>query len=161
MAKKEKTEQEVPEAEPEVEVNEKESTSAEEVAGSIENTAQEAFDTVYQYARNVPAEAVAYVVLALGLVILPFHHLWGGALVGIIFGVYYCEETIQGIRSLRDYIEQAGRVKSIVLGGTFLALLIVVPTLFLGAAAATGILSLLQTQKKPKAPTKKKKDASK
>lgn len=152
MTKKKETEREVPEKEVEVEVSHEEHNSTKEDPNSIDHTAQEAFDTVYQYARDIPAEAIAYGILALGLILLPFHHLLGGVFIGIIFGVYFCEEAIISIRALRDYIEHTGRVKSVVLGGTFLALLIVIPTLFLSAAATIGVLSLLRSNKKPNPP---------
>lgn len=139
-----------PKSEPEAEKQESSEADPKETSGSvgdvvntIEHSAQEAVETVYKYAKNVKLESVAYVILAVGLVLIPFYPLWGGALIGLIFGAHYSDTIVEAIKRFRSYFEAQSRAKSISLGGVVLALLITLPTLFLGAAAAIGIVSLV------------------
>ena len=98
----------------------------------------------YTLARNVQRDTVAYVVLVLGLLLLPWLPLYGGALVGIVFGVYFSDEMLNRVKGFRSFLEKEGMAKSMVCAGAVLALLITVPTLVLGAVAAVGVLTLLK-----------------
>ncbi|MDP1836061.1 MAG: hypothetical protein Q8K75_09080 [Chlamydiales bacterium] len=115
----------------------------EDKAAEIGTQAKDAVEKVFKLATNVRRDTMAYIIMAVGLVILPWLPLWGGAIVGIVFGVYFSEEMLKRIKSFRQYLEKEGQAKTIVLGGAILALLLVIPTLVLGAIAAVGIVALI------------------
>jgi hypothetical protein len=121
----------------------------EDKAAEIGTQAKEAVEKVYKLATNVRRDTIAYIIMAVGLVILPWLPLWGGAIVGIVFGVYFSEEMLKRIKSFRHYLEKEGQAKTIVIGGAILALLLVIPTLVLGAIAAVGIVSLINRATSP------------
>jgi uncharacterized membrane protein len=108
-----------------------------------ESTAKETVGKVYNMARNVKRDTIAYIAIIIGLVLLPIIPFWGGAIVGIVFGAYYSEEMLKRIRSFRTFLEKEGQAKTLVFGGLILALLIVIPSLVLGAIAAVGIVALV------------------
>lgn len=114
-----------------------------ETASEISSQAKDAAEKVYRLAKNMRRDTAAYILLAAGIVLLYWLPLLGGALVGIVFGVYFSEELMKGIKSGRTFFDREGRARTIVLAGTALGLFIVAPTMVLGAIAAVGVVALL------------------
>ncbi len=108
------------------------------------NPAKEVVQNIYLIARSVQRDTIAYAVLVIGLLLTPWIPLWGGALVGIVFGIYFCDEMLSRVKGFRKYLEEEGTAKSIVFAGAIVAILIWLPTLVLGAIAAVGIMALVR-----------------
>lgn len=105
--------------------------------------AKETVEKVYRYARSMPRETVTYIALVVGIILIPWQPLWGGAILGVVFGIYFSNELLPRVKSFRAYLESEGQAKSIVLGVAILALLFLAPGVVLGALAAIGVLALL------------------
>lgn len=109
--------------------------------------AKEAVEKVYHYARNMQSDTVTYIALVIGLILIPWQPLWGGAILGVVFGIYFSSELLPRVKSFRTYLQNEGQAKSIVLGAATLALLFLAPGVVLGALAAIGVLALVARSK--------------
>lgn len=97
----------------------------------------------FQYVTSNTRDTIAYVILIIGIILLFFHPVYGGLLVGIISGLYFSEEIVSILNSLNDIIENEGIVRSLILGGLTLSLFIAAPAIFIGAAIAIGVKKIL------------------
>lgn len=128
----------------ETEKEEPKKSSQEDKGAALGAQAKEVVENVYHMARNVQGDTIAYIVLAIGLVLTPWMPLWGGALVGIVFGIYFCDEMLNRVKGFRNYLAKEGMAKTLVCAGATVAILIWLPTLVLGAVAAVGIMALVR-----------------
>lgn len=102
------------------------------------------------YATSNTRDTVSYVLLIIGIVLLFFYPFYGGILVGLIAGFYYSSEVLALFQSFNEFLDDQGIVKSLILGGLFLALFISAPAIFIGIAIAVAIRQILfpESQKK-------------
>lgn len=85
-------------------------------------------------AKTNAKDIIAYVLVIIGIILTLIHSFWGGFIVGLVLGYFYRSELVQAIANYQRIIEQEGLVKSVILGGTLLVLLIGSYPLFIGAA---------------------------
>lgn len=110
----------------------------------------EKVEDLYKYAKTNTVDTVAYVAMILGILILFFEPFYGGAIIGVVAGLYFSEEILKPLQSIEDFIERLGMVKSLIFGGLLLAFFIKAPMIFVGAAIAVGVKQLLLPSKKEK-----------
>lgn len=103
----------------------------------------EKIETLFSYAKTNTMDTVAYILLILGIVFLFFNPFTGGLMIGVIAGIYFSEEIASFVEGYNEFIETAGMVKSLILGGALLALFISAPGIFIGGAIAAGVKHLL------------------
>lgn len=114
------------------------------VSETLSNLKQnEQIESLYRYAQDNTRDTVAYVLLILGIIFLFFKPLWGGALIGLVVGIYLYNEIITLIKNINGFIEEQGMVRSLVLGGMFLGFFISAPMIFVGAAIGLGFKHLI------------------
>ncbi len=118
------------------------------LSDSIENFKKhEKVEEIYNYATNNVRDTIAYVLIVVGLLLLFLEPPWYGAtLIGVIFGLYFAPEISNRLKNYPRYLEKYGIVKSLILGGTVLALFIATPFLFIGTAVAVGIREFFISQ---------------
>lgn len=115
-------------------------------------TSGSSFDALMDYIKNNTKDSIAYIVMVVGILLMLFDSYapYGGLAVGIIFSLYFASELIFVVTNIKDFIEEYGVVKSLVLGGTLLALFIKAPFFFIGMAAVIAIqLFVWPEEKKP------------
>lgn len=86
------------------------------------------------YFQPSTKDMIAYVLLILGIILLFVSHLYGGALIGIVAGVYFSNEIIGLLKNANHLIEEQGLARSLILAGLALAFFISAPAIFVGAA---------------------------
>lgn len=91
-------------------------------------------------------DIVAYVLLALGIILLFFEPIYGGALVGIVIGIYFSKEIISLIRHFETIVDEYGATRSVLLAGLALAFFISAPAIFIGAILALAIQLFITNQ---------------
>lgn len=118
-----------------------------EEKGDVPEKKDEKFSGLFDFAKTNTKDAIAYIIMIIGIILLFFERFSGELLIGIIFGLYYSAE-IQGLfRNFNEFIEEQGIVRGIVLGVATLALFISAPGIFIGAILAV-IIKYLFTQDK-------------
>lgn len=112
-------------------------------------TKNDKIEGLYSYAKSNTMDTVAYVFLIVGIVLMFFasYALYGGALIGIVTGVYFSDEITQLLRNINEFVEKQGIVRSLIIGGLTLALFISAPTIFLFAAVTVGLKQLISPHK--------------
>lgn len=108
---------------------------------------EEKFHGLFSFARTNTKDAIAYIILIIGIILLFFERFSGELLIGVIFGLYYSPEIQSLFRNFNEFIEEQGIVRGIVLGVTALALFISAPGIFIGAVLAVIIKYLFNTDK--------------
>jgi hypothetical protein len=106
-------------------------------------TKNEKVEGMYNYAKHNTRDTIAYILLLAGLLLMFYQPWYGGILVGLIFGLYYSKELMEAITHVEQYVNEQGFVKSLILGGLLLGLLIAAPYIFIGTAFALGLRYLL------------------
>lgn len=86
----------------------------------------------YTYFSSRTRDLIAYILLILGIIFLFINPLYGEFLVGAVFGAYFYEDIIGGMRGYREISTREGLMRSVIFGGLILALIIVAPYIFLG-----------------------------
>ncbi len=117
-----------------------------ETLGSLKKN--EKIEDLYKYAKSNTSDTVAYVAMILGILILFFEPFYGGAIIGIVAGLYFSKEIMVPVRNLEGFIEELGMVRSLILGGLLLAFFIKLPMAFIGAAIAVGVKQLIYPENK-------------
>lgn len=108
----------------------------------------EAFDDLISYAKANTKDTVAFVLIIIGAVMMFFDPFWAGLIVGVVGGIYFGDEVLAVIRGSNDLLETQGHARSFIAAGILFAILIAVPSLFLGAAIAIAIRHLVLDGKK-------------
>lgn len=111
----------------------------------------EKLEQTFSYATANTRDTISYVILIIGIVLLFFHDIYGGALIGLIAGFYFSSEILALFHNSNAFIEEQGIVKSLIGGGLLLALFISAPAIFVGIALAVAVRQILF----PEAPLKK------
>jgi ABC-type phosphate/phosphonate transport system permease subunit len=102
---------------------------------------------LFNFARTNTKDAIAYIILIIGVILLFFERFSGELLIGIVFGLYYSGEIQSLFRHFNEFIEEQGIVRGIVLGVTVIALFISAPGVFIGAILAVIIKFLFSPDK--------------
>ena len=102
---------------------------------------------LFNFAKTNTKDAIAYIVLIIGIILLFFERFSGELLIGVVFGLYYSTEIQSLFRNFNEFIEEQGIVRGIVLGVTALALFISAPGIFIGAILAVIIKYLFSPEK--------------
>lgn len=110
--------------------NEPEKSKKEEESKETE----ERFENFFSQASANTRDIIAYVLMILGIILLFVNHMYGGLIIGLVVGVYFSKEIVDLIQNFENFIDDQGLARSIILGGTLLALLILAPALFVGIA---------------------------
>ena len=90
-------------------------------------------------------ESISYVIMFVGLIFsLPiFNPFIGGALVGIVLGIYFSQEVLDRVKAFKDFIIEEGIFRGFIIIAAVLALLILAPGLLLGAIIGAWIRPFL------------------
>lgn len=108
---------------------------------------EEKFRGLFDFARTNTKDAIAYIILILGIILLFFERFSGELLIGVIFGLYYANEIQYFFRNFNEFIEAQGIVRGIVLGVTIIALFISAPGIFIGAILAVIVKYLFSSER--------------
>lgn len=100
---------------------------------------------LFSYAKTNTRDALAYIILIMGVILLFFERFSGELLIGVIFGLYYSLEIQSLFRNFNEFIEEQGVVRGIVLGVVTIALFISAPGIFIGAVLAVIIKYLFNS----------------
>jgi hypothetical protein len=99
---------------------------------------------IFAFAKSNKELAIAYGLLALGLLLLLFFynlHLLGGLLIGIVAGYVFSDEIIQYIRNIGQIAGGQNQLRYVTLTSVLLGLLIAAPGIFIGAL----VVAILKT----------------
>lgn len=107
-------------------------------------TKSDKMEHLYDYARGHTQDTLAYVILVVGILWSLFQGLYGGLIVGLVAGYYFSKELTPFFKSYQKYIEELGTARSLIFGGTLLALFIAAPGIFIGVALMIGLKILLR-----------------
>lgn len=91
---------------------------------------------LFNFARTNTKDAIAYIIMIVGIILLFFERFSGELLIGVVFGLYYSTEIQSLFRNFNEFIEEQGVVRGIILGVTTIALFISAPGIFIGAILA-------------------------
>ncbi len=104
---------------------------------------KEGKEGLFKYALTNTRDTIAYILLFIGIIMLfTTYYFWGALIIGMILGFYFAPEFKRLFQNFNEIVESFGIVKSLVIAGTLLAILIVVPGLFIGVALALAIRHL-------------------
>lgn len=100
-------------------------------------------EDLIEYFKTHIRESISYIILILGIILLFFDRLYGGLLVGIVTGVYFGDDIVNYIKSMKNSFDKLTSspdiAKHLITLGIALAFLISAPGVFLGAAIAIAI----------------------
>lgn len=105
------------------------------------------FSGLFDFAKTNTKDAIAYIILIIGIILLFFERFAGEVLIGVVFGLYYATEIQNLFKHFNEFIEEQGVVRGIVLGVTMIALFISAPGIFIGAILAVIIKYLFSPEK--------------
>lgn len=105
-------------------------------------------DGIFSFAKKNTRDTIAYILLLLGIIWLFFNPFYGGILVGAVAGLYFSEEILNFLRTIKDDIDNYGTARSLLIAGTLLALFISAPGIFVGAAIVIVLKELLASSSK-------------
>jgi hypothetical protein len=106
----------------------------------------EKVDDIVTYAKTHTTDTIAYILMVFGIIWLFFNYFYAGLLIGAIAGFYFAKEINTMIKNANDYIEKEGMAKSLILGGTVLALFISAPGIIIGAAIVVGLMQIFHAK---------------
>ncbi len=104
----------------------------------------------FSLAKANGKDTIAYILMIVGIILTLFQSFWGGFIVGAVLGYFYKSEIIQAVTNYHRIIDQEGLVKSIIIGGTLLALFIGSYPLFIGAAIVVLLYYVIGKDLNPK-----------
>lgn len=99
------------------------------------------------YAKSNTRDTIAYITLIIGIILLFFHPHLGASLIGLIAGLYFSEEIIYLIQHFKEFIEEQGLVRVLILAALLLGIFISVPFIFFGALVGAFIVKLISQGK--------------
>lgn len=93
-------------------------------------------EEVYEYSRSNIGETATYVGLTVGLLLTLFGNFYGLPIIGFVFGIYFAKAILTITEQAKGWFEEAGLLKSCLIGASLLALFIQSPMFFVGIAGA-------------------------
>lgn len=91
-------------------------------------------DELYSYATSNKEQTIAYILLALGLILLLiFNSLFGGLLIGMVAGYYFAPEIIHYIRNFGQIMGGEDHLRYVILTALLIGFFITSPGIFIGA----------------------------
>lgn len=123
----------------------------EELSEKVSDLGKQAQATVkkaWVYAGTLDQDTIAYIVLAVGVFLFFISPIFGGAIVGAVLGVVFVDQVTTAIRTARGYVHTERLVQTVSLIVLLVILIYALPTLFLGAIAAVGVVSLIRADSK-------------
>ncbi len=123
----------------------KEESFTDKLKGSIESLKKnEKVDQVVRYASRNTRDMLAYILMLTGIFLLYFQPAYAGALVGVIFGLYFSQELADFAKNYQSFFDKIGPVRSLILLGLIVAFVISAPFIFLGAIVAVAVRQLIE-----------------
>lgn len=78
-------------------------------------------------------ETIAYLLLFTGLILSIFYEFIGGLLVGLVLGIYFCQEVRDRASAFRGFIDKEGIFRGFIVVAALLSILIMAPGLLIGS----------------------------
>ncbi len=106
---------------------------------------EEKYNDLVSFMKENTKDTIAYVLLIAGIMMMFFDStaIYGGLIVGIIFGLYFAKELAYIVTNAQRLIEEEGIPKSLMLGALLLIILVKAPFLFIGAALVAVLKAFL------------------
>lgn len=102
-------------------------------------------DDLYTYAKSNKEQTIAYILLALGLILLLlFNNLLGGLIIGMVAGYYFAPEIIHYLRNIGQVIGGQDQLRYVILTALLLAFFITAPGIFIGAIIVAVFRQVMQ-----------------
>lgn len=121
-----------------------EESLTDKLKSSIESLKQnEKVDQVVRYASSNTRDMLGYILMLTGLFLLFYQPAYAGALIGVIFGLYFAPEIASFFKTYPQWFDKLGLVRSLILGGLLVAFFIVAPFIFFGAIVAVAVRQLV------------------
>ncbi len=98
------------------------------------------FDPIFNYTTEI----VGLILVFIGLVLSFFYILTGSTLVGLGFGFTFHKEIFSYFLRLKEYFTEQGILKTLVLIGTILFLLVTLPAFIIAAVIGFGVMLLFR-----------------
>jgi hypothetical protein len=99
-------------------------------------------DRLKDFATKNKGVTVTYIVLIIGILLCFLYPLLGGAIVGIVAGIYFAEEILYVAYHLQEFVYDQGLPRIVTLGAVLFALFIAYPLLIITAAVVASIKEL-------------------
>jgi hypothetical protein len=101
---------------------------------------------LYKYGKTNPQDLIAYILMAIGLLLIFFIPFVGGLLVGIVGAFYFVDTLLRYALHTRQYVARLGTLRSLMAGGVFLGLLLTTPGIIIGAAIVVTVKYALENK---------------
>jgi hypothetical protein len=105
--------------------------------------ANEKLGNLVGFATANTRDTLSYIALIIGIVLIFFQPFYGGALIGLVVGLYFSAEILSVVKNFSSLVDNQGIVRSLIGGGFLLALFICAPAIFIGIALAVAIRQIL------------------
>lgn len=92
----------------------------------------------FEFVSTHKWDSIAYLLLFIGLIVMFFHDVIGGLIVGVILGIYFSDNLKSRFEQLKEHVEHEGIFKSFVAVAAVIALFI--STLGLCVGTVIGVL---------------------
>ncbi|MDF2549838.1 MAG: hypothetical protein K0S07_905 [Chlamydiales bacterium] len=96
-------------------------------------------EEIQQFASQNTKDAVAYLVLFIGILLSAFGNFYGAVMIGLVAGAYYSCWIISRLKKISHLVETEGIFKSFVAMGTLLGFLMASPGIFLGMGISVAV----------------------
>lgn len=103
-------------------------------------------EDIFAFAKSNKEQAIAYILLALGLLLLLFFNnlnLLGGLIIGVVAGYYFSSEIIYYISNIGQVVGGQNQLRYVVLTAVLLGLFIAAPGIFIGALVAAAFKKVM------------------
>lgn len=102
---------------------------------------KQARSQVEKMMANQTLDMVAFIVMLVGVLLIPADFLvFGGVLIGAVFGIYFHGEILENVQNVREIFQQYKLYKFLALVGALLGLVLMNPALVI-----TGLVAALVT----------------
>jgi hypothetical protein len=105
--------------------------------------ATECVDEIKDYAKHNKKEAIIMVIAILGIIIMFFHFAIGGAIIGLLTGLFLPQDLKTSVKSFLFFYKAQNTFAKILFGAIILCFVLAAPFFFIGALAGIGIKSLM------------------
>lgn len=132
-------------------MNERQKPEGPKVEGSVKDKISEKLEDfkksdklegLYSFAKSNTRDTIAYVLLAIGVIWFFFQSFYGGAIVGLVAGVYFSDAIMGAIYGCNSYAAQCGSASCLTIIASLIVLFFSLPGFFIGAAISVGLKQL-------------------